>query len=164
MVTIGRATVRDADPAVLYRILRLRTQVFVHEQRIVDEEEIDGRDLEDTTTLFWVEENGEVLATLRLLQDDVPAHAGPDATVPAHAGPDATAPAHVGRVATAQQARGRGLAADLVRAALEHAGTDVAISAQAYLEGWYGRLGFVRTGENYLEAGIDHVPMLFTRP
>ncbi len=154
MVTIGRATVRDADPAVLYRILRLRTQVFVHEQRIVDEEEIDGRDLEDTTTLFWVEENGEVLATLRLLQDDVPAHAGPDAT----------APAHVGRVATAQQARGRGLAADLVRAALEHAGTDVAISAQAYLEGWYGRLGFVRTGENYLEAGIDHVPMLFTRP
>ena len=154
MATIGRATVRDADPDVLYRILRLRTQVFVHEQRIVDEEEIDGRDLEDTTTLFWVEENGEVLATLRLLQDDVPAHAGPDAT----------APAHVGRVATAQQARGRCLAADLVRAALEHAGTDVAISAQAYLEGWYGRLGFVRTGENYLEAGIDHVPMLFTRP
>ncbi|WP_315772533.1 GNAT family N-acetyltransferase [Rhodococcoides kroppenstedtii] len=154
MVTIGRATVRDADPAVLYRILRLRTQVFVHEQRIVDEEEIDGRDLEDTTTLFWVEENGEVLATLRLLQDDVPAHAGPDVT----------APAHVGRVATAQQARGRGLAADLVRAALDHAGTDVAISAQAYLEGWYGRFGFVRTGENYLEAGIDHVPMLFTRP
>ena len=144
MVTIGRATVRDADPAVLYRILRLRTQVFVHEQRIVDEEEIDGRDLEDTTTLFWVEENGEVLATLRLLQDDLPAH--------------------VGRVATAQQARGRGLAADLVRAALDHAGTDVAISAQAYLESWYGRLGFVRTGENYLEAGIDHVPMLFTRP
>ncbi|MGW5268016.1 GNAT family N-acetyltransferase [Rhodococcus sp. NPDC003994] len=144
MVTIGRATVRDADPAVLYRILRLRTQVFVHEQRIVDEEEIDGRDLEDTTTLFWTEENGEVLATLRLLQDDLPAH--------------------VGRVATAQQARGRGLAADLVRAALDHAGTDVAISAQAYLEGWYGRLGFVRTGENYLEAGIDHVPMLFTRP
>ena len=149
MATIGRATVRDADPTVLYRILRLRTQVFVHEQRIVDDEEIDGRDLEETTTLFWVEENGadgttEVLATLRLLQDDLPAH--------------------VGRVATAQQARGRGLAADLVRAALEHAGTDVAISAQAYLEGWYGRLGFVRTGENYLEAGIDHVPMLFTRP
>ncbi|MBY6351597.1 GNAT family N-acetyltransferase [Rhodococcoides corynebacterioides] len=149
MATIGRATVRDADPTVLYRILRLRTQVFVHEQRIVDDEEIDGRDLEETTTLFWVEENGadgttEVLATLRLLQDDLPAH--------------------VGRVATAQQARGRGLAADLVRAALEHAGTDVAISAQAYLEGWYGRLGFVRTGENYLEAGIDHVPMLFRRP
>ena len=144
MATIGRATVRNVDPAVLYRILRLRTQVFVHEQRIVDEEEIDGRDLEDTTTLFWVAENGEVLATLRLLQDDLPSH--------------------VGRVATAQRARGRGLAADLVRAALDHAGTDVAISAQAYLEGWYGRLGFVRTGENYLEAGIDHVPMLFTRP
>jgi len=149
VAAIGRATVRDADPTVLYRILRLRTQVFVHEQRIVDDEEIDGRDLEETTTLFWVEENGadgttEVLATLRLLQDDLPAH--------------------VGRVATAQQARGRGLAADLVRAALEHAGTDVAISAQAYLEGWYGRLGFVRTGENYLEAGIDHVPMLFRRP
>ncbi|MDQ1199712.1 GNAT family N-acetyltransferase [Rhodococcus sp. SORGH_AS_0303] len=144
MTSIHHATVRDVDPVALYRVLQLRTEVFIHEQGIVGEQEIDGRDLEPTTTLFWSEEpNGDVLATLRVLQDEVPAH--------------------IGRVATASAARGRGLAADLVRAAIEFAGTDVAISAQAYLEEWYGRLGFVRTGPNYLEAGIDHLPMLLTR-
>ncbi|MDZ7918261.1 MAG: GNAT family N-acetyltransferase [Rhodococcus sp. (in: high G+C Gram-positive bacteria)] len=36
----------------------------------------------------------------------------------------------------------------------------VEISAQAHLENWYGRFGFVRVGEQYLEAGIPHVKML----
>ncbi|MGB3770204.1 MAG: GNAT family N-acetyltransferase [Rhodococcus sp. (in: high G+C Gram-positive bacteria)] len=140
MTSIHFSTVAAIDPVALYRILHLRTEVFIHEQGIVGEQEIDGRDLEPTTTLFWAEDGGEVLATLRLLQDEIPAH--------------------IGRVATAKAARRRGVAADLVRAAIVHAGTDVAISAQAYLEDWYARLGFARTGANYLEAGIDHVPML----
>lgn len=143
MTTFRHGRVADLDPVTVYRILQLRTEVFVHEQRIVDEPEIDGRDLEPTTTLFWVEEDGSVLATLRLLQDELPAH--------------------IGRVATAKSARGRGLAADLVRAALDYADSDVAISAQAYLENWYGKLGFVRTGENYIEAGLDHLPMSVLR-
>ncbi|KQU04499.1 acetyltransferase [Rhodococcus sp. Leaf7] len=143
MTSIHHATVRDVDPVALYRILQLRTEVFIHEQGIVGDQEIDGRDLEPTTTLFWAEDDGRVVSTLRLLQDELPAH--------------------IGRVATATSARGRGVAAEVMRAAMEYAGTDIAISAQAYLEEWYGRFGFVRTGANYLEAGIDHVPMLFTR-
>lgn len=139
MPVIRHAPLDRIDPATLYRIIRLRFEVFVHEQRIVCEPELDGRDLEPTTTLFWTEDDDEVVATLRLLAD------GPVA--------------HIGRVATASSARGRGLAGALLEAALATCPGDVEISAQAYLESWYGRFGFVRTGPGYVEAGIDHVPM-----
>ena len=77
---VRHSTVAEIDPVSLYGILRLRTAVFVHEQRIVDEEEIDGRDLEPTTTLYWIEEDGVVSATLRVLADGPVAHIGRVAT------------------------------------------------------------------------------------
>ena len=120
--------------------MALRVEVFVHEQKIVDEAELDGADLLPTTELFWIQdESGEVLATLRVLVDDT---------------------IHIGRVATAIQGRGRGYAGELVEAALEAYPGVVEISAQAHLENWYGRFGFIRVGEQYLEAGIPHVKML----
>ena len=36
---------------------------------------------------------------------------------------------------------------------------DVVLDAQAPLAGWYGSLGFVADGEEFLEDGIPHVPM-----
>ncbi|WP_346764626.1 GNAT family N-acetyltransferase [Rhodococcus sp. HNM0569] len=137
---LRRAPLDRIAPATLYRILALRNDVFVHEQRIVDERELDDLDLEPTTTLYWAERDGAVLATLRVL-------ASPGDVV------------HIGRVATARAARGRGVAGALLTAALEDVDGPVEISAQAYLERWYGRFGFRTTGPGYLEAGIDHVPM-----
>jgi ElaA protein len=139
MPTIGSAPLARIDPAILYRIVRLRTDVFTFEQRIFSEPELDGRDLEPTTVLYWVEDEGEVVATLRVLRDDPVVH--------------------IGRVATARQARGRGFAGRLIERACEDFSEPVEISAQAHLEQWYGRFGFVRTGPNYPEVGIDHVPM-----
>lgn len=122
--------------------MALRVAVFVHEQRIVDEIELDGADLAPTTELFWMaDDDGEVTATLRVLVDDA---------------------VHIGRVATAATARGRGHAGQLITAALQAYPGAVEISAQAHLEQWYGRFGFVRTGGNYLDAGIPHVRMLVT--
>ena len=34
------------------------------------------------------------------------------------------------------------------------------LNAQAYLEAWYESFGYVRCGENFDDAGIDHVPMI----
>ena len=144
MPTLHHATLDRIDPATLYRIMVLRTDVFVFEQGIVSEPELDGRDLEPTTTQFWAEEDGEVLATLRVLADEPTLH--------------------LGRVATATHARGRGLAGQLLEAVFEAFPGPVEISAQAYLENWYGRYGFRRTGENYLEVGIDHLPMRRSAP
>ncbi|MEE2058413.1 GNAT family N-acetyltransferase [Rhodococcus artemisiae] len=144
MSAIKHGPLAAIDPVTLYKILMLRTEVFVHEQRIVDEPELDGVDLEPFTELYWIEENDAVVATLRLIDDGNPAH--------------------IGRVATARSARGRGLAADLIEAALSANSTAVEISAQAHLESWYERFGFTRTGANYIEAGIDHLPMRLANP
>ncbi|MFE3291003.1 GNAT family N-acetyltransferase [Rhodococcus sp. NPDC059234] len=139
MRTVHHARLAATDPVTLYRIMMLRTAVFVHEQGVVSEPELDGRDLDPSTTLFWTEEDGQVLATLRVLADEP--------TV------------HIGRVATAATARGRGIAGELLAAALAWTPGEVDISAQAYLESWYGGFGFRRTGPNYFEAGIEHLPM-----
>lgn len=144
-VVVSAADVRDAalpdlDPVTLYRILALRSVVFVVEQECAYLDP-DGRDLEPDARQLWVERDGEVIATLRLLVD-------------------ADGAARIGRVATLPSARGDGLAALLVQRALELAGPRaVVLDAQSYLVGWYARFGFAADGPEYLEDGIPHVPM-----
>jgi len=129
----------DLTPYELYGILRLRVDVFAVEQHCVYQD-LDGRDAEPSTWHGWVEEGGEVVSYLRILNEP------PDEVV--------------GRVVTAPRARGRGLGADLMRAALERTGRPVRIEAQSYLLDWYGAFGFVPRGREYLEDGIPHTPMV----
>ena len=134
------ARLRDLDPATLYRILQLRTDVFVVEQDC-PYPELDGRDLETDARQLWIEHDGTVRATLRLLTD-----------------PDGNR--RIGRVATRQDARGEGLAALLMTHALElSVGHDVVLEAQTYLTRWYAGFGFVPDGAEYVEDGIPHLPM-----
>lgn len=128
------------DAVTLYRILRLRTNVFVVEQRC-PYPELDGRDLEPDAEWLWATEDGTLLATLRMLRE-------PAGTV------------RIGRVATAPGARSRGVAGRLMEFALQRLGNhDVVLDSQSPLEGWYQRFGFIRCGEEYVEDGIPHVPM-----
>ena len=135
------ATLADLDPTTLYRILALRSDVFVVEQDCVYAD-ADGRDLEPDARQVWIEgDDGTVLATLRVLVD-------------------ANGAVRIGRVATAPAARGEGLGARLMVRALELAGSrEVVLDAQTYLLEWYARFGFVRNGADYVEDGIPHVPM-----
>lgn len=143
MVSIFNAPTRNLDVLTLHEILRLRQDVFVVEQGCAYPD-IDGRDLEPGTVQFWAGQ-GSVDATLRLLRE-----------------PDGTE--RIGRVATARASRGQGLAAQLIEAAIaETRSPSIAIGAQAHLEQWYGRFGFVRSGEDFVEDGITHLPMTRTR-
>lgn len=131
------------DPVVLYRLLHLRNAVFVVEQGAAYDD-IDGRDVEPGAELLWAEEDGAVLATLRILRE-----------------PDAL---RIGRVATAAAARGRGVGADLMRLAVERCrrldpAAPVVLGAQEHLAGWYGRFGFAVDGPGWVEDGIPHLPM-----
>ncbi len=137
--SVRMSATADIDPGTLYRILALRSQVFVVEQECAYLD-LDGRDLEPGAVQVWVEDDGAVLATLRVLDDgDL---------------------ARVGRVATDAEARGRGLAARLMAAALTMVeGRAVVLDAQAHLAGWYERFGFAVAGEKFDEDGIAHVPM-----
>jgi ElaA protein len=138
--TLRIAHFAELTPAELYGLLRLRVDVFVVEQAC-PYPELDGRDTEPTTLHLWfADDEGTVLSTIRLLQN------GEDRAI--------------GRVATAESARGRGLSARLVERGIELCGgRTIDIGAQAYLETWYERFGFRRSGPDYVEDGIPHLPM-----
>ena len=142
-VTHHDSPTSDLDPITLYKILRMRADVFVVEQDCAFPE-LDGRDIEATARLYWsAGEDGAVLATVRLLHD------GDDR--------------RIGRVATAPGARGYGYAGILMARAVEASGRRaIHLDAQDRLEAWYGRFGFARSGADFLEDDIVHIPM--TRP
>lgn len=132
----------DLSAAQLHGLLKLRVDVFVVEQEC-PYPEVDGLDLRPTTTHVWVERDGQVASTLRLLDAD--GEAGPLV---------------IGRVVTAPDHRGTGLAAELMGWVLERYGRRaLELEAQSHLAGWYERFGFVRTGPDFDWDGIAHTPM-----
>ncbi len=142
MTTLHWATFAELDAATLYRLLRLRSEVFVVEQAC-PYPDLDGRDLEASTRFAWIEVDGEVVAALRVLDDG--------------------AALRIGRVATGATHRGQGLAAALLQAALARTTGPVVLDAQSYLQAFYEGYGFVVTGGEFLEDGIPHVPMRLDR-
>jgi ElaA protein len=144
-VALRRAWARDLDAPTLYALLALRMEVFVVEQSC-PYLELDGRDLDTPTRHFWLESpGGEVISTLRLLEDQ----------------PNDGANFRIGRVCTKAAERGHGHTARLMRAALDEVGDrPCRISAQAYLADMYTRHGFVVDGAEFDEDGIAHVPMV----
>jgi ElaA protein len=138
---LHRRWAKDLDATALYALLQLRVEIFVVEQAC-PYLELDGLDLQPQTRHFWLETlGGEVISTLRLLQED--------------------AGFRIGRVCTRAAERGRGHTARLMRAALADVGDRACrISAQTYLAEMYGRHGFVQDGAEFLEDGIPHVPMV----
>jgi predicted GNAT family N-acyltransferase len=138
-VRLRTAHFAELTPFEVYALCRLRVDVFVVEQEC-PYPELDGRDTEPATLHVWLESDGEVAATIRVLDDG-----------------DTRA---IGRVATAAGFRGRGLAARLMRAGIDLCdGYPVTLGAQAHLQGWYEQFGFRLSGPGYVEDGIPHVPM-----
>ncbi|MCV7370263.1 GNAT family N-acetyltransferase [Mycolicibacterium duvalii] len=144
-VALRRSWAKDLDAATLYELLRLRVEVFVVEQA-TPYPELDGRDLLAETRHFWLESpDGTVVSTLRLMEE----HAGGRKAF------------RVGRVCTKRDHRGHGHAARLLQAALAEVGDHPCrIDAQTYLTEMYHSHGFVRDGDEFLDDGIPHVPMV----
>ncbi|CAN7734898.1 GNAT family N-acetyltransferase [Aquipseudomonas alcaligenes] len=136
----------ELDKQALYDILALRTQVFVVEQKC-PYLEVDGLDLVGDSCHLMARDGDALVAYLRLLdpqlnQGDVV----------------------IGRVVIAEAARGTGLGHQLMERALEDCqrrwpGLPVYLSAQAHLQKYYGRYGFVPVTEVYLEDDIPHIGM-----
>ncbi|MGW3994033.1 GNAT family N-acetyltransferase [Amycolatopsis sp. NPDC004772] len=139
MPTLHDTTGPELTAAELHDILRLRVDVFVVEQKAAYPE-LDGRDLLPDTRHLWFEDDGAVLAYLRVLLDPGGVR-------------------RIGRVVTAAHARGAGLAARLMDAALTVPGEYV-LDAQTYVQGFYARYGFVAEGDEYTDDdGIPHIRM-----
>jgi ElaA protein len=136
----------ELNPVTLYRILRLRVDVFVVEQAC-PYPELDGRDLEPGCRWVWAELDGRLVGTLRLLTEEADDADGPGTV-------------RIGRVATAESARSAGVAGRMMAFALDQSiGRTVLLDAQSYLLGWYQRFGFQPCGAEFVEDGIAHLPM-----
>ncbi|MBV8178877.1 MAG: GNAT family N-acetyltransferase [Mycobacterium sp.] len=142
---LHRTWAKDLDVPTLYALLKLRVEVFVVEQAR-PYPELDGRDLLGETRHFWLEgPDGEVICTLRLMEE----HAGGQKAF------------RLGRLCTERSARGQGHTTRLLRAALAEVGDyPCRIDAQIYLMDMYAQHGFVRDGDDFVDDGVPHVPML----
>jgi len=138
-VNLSVHTFDDLEPRTAYALWRLRQQVFVVEQQS-PYPDLDGRDLEPTTRHVLVHDGGELIAGLRVLDDG------------SHA--------RIGRVVVTPAARGRGLARDLMAAALAEIGDrEIRLDAQTGLTEWYAGYGFEISGPEFVEDGVAHRPM-----
>ena len=136
----------DLGKEQLYAILQLRTEVFVVEQKCIYQD-IDGQDLQGDTCHLMAWDGDRLAAYLRLLDPELQ---GGDVVI--------------GRVITAPDYRGKGLGHELIAQALKQAqkrwpDVPIYLSAQAHLQGYYGRYGFEVAGEEYVEDGIPHIGM-----
>lgn len=137
---------RELTARQTYEMLRLRGIVFVDEQQVPAEMEIDGVDLAGETHHLFGWHDADLLAYARLLE------------------PDPHGASHIGRVVVAGDARG-GTGTELVRRAVVACeklwpGQPIMLGAQDHLRGFYGRHGFAPVGEIYEEAGIPHIDMV----
>jgi predicted GNAT family N-acyltransferase len=126
---------RDASPA----LAGIRTTVFVGEQKVPPDIEIDGRDPECVHALAE-SAAGKAIGTGRLMPDG-----------------------RIGRMAVLAAWRNRGVGAALLEALMAEARRrgfrEVHLHAQSRAKDFYLRHGYVVEGDEYLEAGIPHIGM-----
>jgi predicted GNAT family N-acyltransferase len=121
--------------------LALRKEVFVNEQRVPLEEELDAADLTCTHVVALIE--GDVVGTLRII------------FTPEHA--------KIGRLVVRRDMRGRGIAAGMMKWAMDLARargeTRFYLAAQIDKLGFYERFGFAAFGQEFPDAGMPHRAM-----
>lgn len=129
----------------LYEIVKLRTEVFLVEQK-VDETELDDRDREPEVEHLWISDAGGAAAYLRVLLDAEPEHLD--------------ARRVIGRVVVRKDRRGEGLARILMGRVIEqHGAESMLMHAQEYIVPLYASFDFEPFGQVYVEAGLPHVAM-----
>ena len=135
-------TQSDMDDA-----LSVRRAVFIEEQQVSEEEEIDEHDRDEG----WL---GDVVQMTAYLSGR-PVSTGrmmPDTT--------SDADAHIGRVAVLQELRGQGYGKQLMLAlhaeALKRGYRRLRLGAQLHAIPFYESLGYVAQGDIFLDASIEH--------
>lgn len=117
----------------------IRTRVFVEEQGVPAELEWDAADAECWHAIAS-DARGVPVGTGRLLPDG-----------------------HIGRMAVLAEARGAGVGMAILQALIAQARVlgyaEVVLHAQTHAEPFYRQAGFVREGEIFMEAGIEHIVM-----
>lgn len=124
---------------------QIRTQVFIEEQKVPVEEEWDG--LDERATHFLVQNNTQPVGCARLLID---IHQGKPHF-------------HIGRVAVLKPFRHQGTGKALMEFVLDYCNANapypIYLHAQVERKVFYERLGFIISGDVFMDAGIPHITM-----
>ena len=133
------------DTDLLYRVLKLRQDVFILEQQCLYLD-LDGKDQDSSHLIGTLD--GEVVAYLRVLSKDI----------------NQQTTMVIGRVLTHASQRGTGAGKTLLQKTLDYLADHypdlpVQLSAQLYLQRFYESFGFAAISEPYDEDGIMHIDM-----
>jgi len=128
----------------LYKILQLRSEVFVVEQDCVYQD-LDFKDQKSLHVFGF--KNDNIIVYTRIFKPG-----------------DYFDNASIGRVVVADTERKFGYGHDVIKASINaiktHFNVDkITISAQKYLNFFYESHNFIQIGEEYLEDGIPHIRM-----
>ncbi len=132
----------------LYKILRVRNEVFVVEQTCIYQD-CDNKDY--SSYHLYVEEGNEVVGYLRIVNKGI-----------------SYDEISIGRVLVKETHRNKGLSRKIMLEAIKFIeeklnSTEIRLSGQVYIKGFYGSLGFKQVSEEYLEDDIPHVEMLYKK-
>lgn len=130
----------------VYEILKIRSVIFVVEQNCAYLD-MDDKD-KVASHLFKLNQQSEIICYCRILPPNTNFEQ-----------------ASIGRVVTNKNYRAKGLAREMMVQAIryieeEWRQTEIKISAQKYLEHFYGTLGFQSCSKTYLEDNIPHIEMI----
>ena len=126
---------------------KLRTEVFVNEQNVPIELELEEKDNSEHTIHIGYFNGDELIGVARLIDMDKEV-------------------IHIGRVAIDKNHRGEGIGHKLILGCEDIAKKvlnrdfNIELSAQVYVETFYKKLGYNRINNNiYIDAGIEHIDM-----
>ena len=144
MVSIFIKSFEELSKLELYKILRLRAEVFIVEQDCVYQD-VDDKDQKALHVILKKSE--EIIGYTRLFWPG-----------------DYFKEASIGRVVISKKERHNNYGSELMKASIlaiseKMKEKKIKISAQTYLKIFYNNLGFLECGKEYLEDGIPHVAM-----
>ncbi len=128
------------DPTDRAALQQIRREVFIVEQQVPEVLEWDDDDASAIHLLALDRDNEEPVGTARILSSG-----------------------QIGRMAVRKPWRARGIGKALLTAAIEQCRQPPFVHAQVQAIPFYTALGFTVTGETFIEAGIRHRLMQFSR-
>ena len=121
-------------------LVNIRSKVFIEEQHVPAELEIDAQDA-DAIHFLVMHDNSHFIATARLLRNG-----------------------HIGRIAVLKEYRNQGvgtqLLSDILAKAKQLELDHVFLHAQIDAEKFYEKHGFLSHGNIFMDAGIPHIKMI----